>query len=807
MAKTDNKDPKVDRRIGALDIAAKKLISSIDNGYNERTLLSSKDDRIQEIINNELDLAKGVSKGSIVDFTTLMAKDSARYNGRDPNEVDGYTLFTEDIGNLFGYFQEIYKNRYIELADLKFITKFIPAIGEAVKTTLDSIVQSDDMTETISRNIELGPSLTIVEKSQVMAEIERIEADEKLLKKLRNIVYKKTLVSGNYYVYRIPYNDLFQEYDRLVKTGRIINNQFVNNALARGNMSKDAKKKGFNLKNVGKSGLFATEAAAEMEPVVENGFSPENTQIINSALESLIASDKDFEKSRDNLKRAFETSFENVSIVDSDVLVEALEGFSSLKFMEDNIASYRQVFGGNGFIDEKLAATPEATFGNDNYTPEKFNVQGTYIKYIDANRIVPVKVYNQIIGYLHVHDTSATKKATGLANMQTQVSTTNLIAPSSNVFSSVQLTEDKRNKAVQSIVDAVSDGIISNFSNKFVNKNADFKRLIADCIVANGLINSTFQIQFIPAKYITPFAINEDENGMGVSMLQDALFPAKMLLSTIISKLLLYMNKSGNKTIAYVRKGPIDVSTGNHVQRTIRMLQESNITFSDLLSTNLSFAKFSRNGNIQLPMAKNGDRLIEFETQEGQEVDMNTPMEEYLEKLAILGTGVPSVIMEYTDAADYAKSLVTANLKFAGRVATFQSDLEEATTDLYKALLSSSSLEESIRNKAVNSLKFKLSRPRVLTNANMADYLSQVEQVTRSIANMYLGENDETPEDGKVRTEFIKNMAADMLPFISWSKYEEMLKSSKVKVTEQLDLDKNSNDNSGSDGNVDDEFL
>ena len=807
MAKTDNKDPKVDRRIGALDIAAKKLISSIDNGYNERTLLSSKDDRIQEIINNELDLAKGVSKGSIVDFTTLMAKDSARYNGRDPNEVDGYTLFTEDIGNLFGYFQEIYKNRYIELADLKFITKFIPAIGEAVKTTLDSIVQSDDMTETISRSIELGPSLTTIEKAQVMAEIERIETDEKLLKKLRNIVYKKTLVSGNYYVYRIPYNDLFQEYDRLVKTGRIINNQFVNNALARGNMSKDAKKKGFNLKNVGKSGLFATEAAAEMDPVVENGFSPENTQIINSALESLIASDKDFEKSRDNLKRAFETSFENVSIVDSDVLVEALEGFSSLKFMEDNIASYRQVFGGNGFIDEKLAATPEATFGNDNYSPEKFNVQGTYIKYIDANKIVPVKVYNQIIGYLHVHDTSATKKATGLANMQTQVSTTNLIAPSSNVFSSVQLTEDKRNKAVQSIVDAVSDGIISNFSNKFVNKNADFKRLIADCIVANGLINSTFQIQFIPAKYITPFAINEDENGMGVSMLQDSLFPAKMLLSTIIAKLLLYMNKSGNKTIAYVRKGPIDVSTGNHVQRTIRMLQESNITFSDLLSTNLSFAKFSRNGNIQLPMAKNGDRLIEFETQEGQEVDMNTPMEEYLEKLAILGTGVPSVIMEYTDAADYAKSLVTANLKFAGRVAAFQSDLEEATTDLYKALLSSSSLEESIRNKAVNSLKFKLSRPRVLTNANMADYLSQVEQVTRSIANMYLGENDETPEDGRVRTEFIKNLAADMLPFISWSKYEEMLKSSKIKVTEQLDLDKNNNNNSGSDGNVDDEFL
>ena len=75
-------------------------------------------------------------------------------------------------------------------------------------------------------------------------------------------------------------------------------------------------------------------------------------------------------------------------------------------------------------------------------------------------------------------------------------------------------------------------------------------------------------------------------------------------------------------------------------------------------------------------------------------------MEEYLEKLAIIGTGVPSVIMEYTDAADYAKSIVTANIKFAGRIATLQSDLEDPTTDLYKMLIASSTLDDALKEKS-----------------------------------------------------------------------------------------------------------
>lgn len=798
MPTKKSKDQKLDPKIGIMDVTAKKLLSVIDSGYNERQLISEKDARIQAVLTGELELMKGISQGNIIDFVMGAAKDSARSNGRDPNEVDGFTMFTEDVGNLFGYFQELYKNRYVELTDLKFITKFIPAIGEAVRTTLDSIVSADDFSTSITRNLEFGPGITDDEKAEATAEIKRIEQSEDLLRKLRNIVYNKTLISGNHYVYCIPYAELFNEYDRLVKEQKIVGNHLVNNAIARGIQSKAYHNKGFIVRkdrsgftnrsttNATEASIHAdTEAAAsyDSQEVTESGFSPAMEAIINDAMTNFTGWNATDIKS---VKTSMQEAFNSCYIVDTHVPIEALENFSSLSMMKEWLGNYSDTWGGMGVLEEKSTKTVDGTMDINMGLPrERFTTKGSYIKYIDANRLVPIMIYGQIIGGLYVHDMSATKKAAAINTGMTQ---TNLIAASSNVFSSTTLTEDKRNRAVQTIVDAITDGILANFSNKFVNKNADFKKLIADCITANGLVNNQFQIQFIPAKYLYTFTVNETENGIGQSILLDSLFPAKMLLSLLVSKLLLFMNKSGNKTIAYVRKGPIDLSTANHIQRTTRMLQESNITFSDLLSTNLSFAKFSRNGNIQLPMARNGDRLIDFETQEGQEVDLHTPMEEYLEKLAIMGTGVPSVIMEYTDAADYAKSIVTANIKFAARVATLQAELEESTTKLYKALIMTSNMRDDLKTKLQTSFEFKLARPRVLTNANMSDYLSQVDSITQTIARLMLGENPNNEDDEKLRTLYNRQLAIKMLPFVDWDEYEEILKKCRIQISGEKDL-------------------
>ena len=181
---------------------------------------------------------------------------------------------------------------------------------------------------------------------------------------------------------------------------------------------------------------------------------------------------------------------------------------------------------------------------------------------------------------------------------------------------------------------------MSNFNSKFVSKNAEFKKMIAYCVIAHGLTDQDYNIQFIPADDIVEFTVNENEEGFGESVLTDSLFPAKLLLSMIVCRMLNYINKTGNKTIAHIYKGPIGTFTSNQVNRVIRDLQEQNVTFNDLLSPNLVFNKFNRDGNISLPTTKNGTKLVEFETQEGQQIDMSPEYEKELENMAILGTGV-----------------------------------------------------------------------------------------------------------------------------------------------------------------------
>lgn len=453
MAKKD-KQESVDPKISLLDSAAKKMISTIDDGYNERVLLSEKDSRIQSILNSELDLAKGISKGSIIDFVTTMAKDGAKRQGQDPDQVDSYNLFTENSGDLFGYFQEMYKNKYIELTDLKFITKFIPSIGEAVKTTLDSIVSSDEFSTTITRNLEFGPTLSDAEKATVQAEIERFEKDEKLLKKLKNVVYQKALVTGTHYVYAIPYNELFAEYDRLVKSGKIVDNVLVKNAISANAQQKMQKTANFNLKQLKAQGFGATtESANDVSAAIE-GFSYESSNIINAAIESL---GNEYETNDKKLiKETMIDSFNKVSIIDSPVLAEVLEGYSSIEIMRNNMSAYSNIFQGFGILDDNISEkTADGTYST--LSPENFSATGTYIKYIDAAKLVPIKIYNQIIGYIHIHDTTANKKASMMNSNAT--ARTNLLGANSNLFTnSTTMSEEKRVKAVQTIVDSVTDG-------------------------------------------------------------------------------------------------------------------------------------------------------------------------------------------------------------------------------------------------------------------------------------------------------------------------------------------------------------
>ena len=729
--------------VSALDKVARSILSVVDPNYKEKSILDNKNQEFRSIIDRELNLSKGVSGGSIVDFIASMQINTAKQNGTYTKEMELHKddLFTKDIGNVFSYYQEVYKNRYLELTDLKFIAKFIPSMGESVRTTLDAITSSDSISDTINFIFKLPASISEEDESAIRKEISRVEEELKLRKKIRNIVYKNTLVGGSNFVYRISYKELFEKYS----------------ALKSEEMKNKEVKTGSNIASNKKANESIN--VVDYMPAIESYVNHMDDNYDNK----LVASEKN------NILKSCQEYLPKITIDNTGIIYNVLESFSNFNVdelqvvMEAKEASKRNDKKQKSVLNGMMFTTDGTKDLNEaKAKAENFDITGTYIKYISSNNIVKVKAFEDtVIGYFVVHKTSKTKKnGRGLTNLQ------------NHLFDNTRLAERKREDAVNKIIDTISSSILSSFSNKFVSENSEYKKLIADCIVANGIDND-YNVQFIPAEYIEEFKVNEDENGDGVSIISDSLFPCKLLLDLIIGKMSNYFNKTGTKNIAHVYKGPMNRHSLNQTDRIIRDLQESGISINDILTPNVMFNKLNRDNNIVMPMTSNGKKLIEFEQLEGQQIDMSTDYENKLEKMGVMASGVPSVIMDYEGQADFAKQIVSGNIKWAGRVCTYQSDLEPPTTSLYVYLLQNGNLNENQKEIVRTGLKVTLPRPRALFVGNNTEFLRSVVDGAETIAKLVYPDDNQEPNVAKMRAELILELVRDQANFFDWDKLDD----------------------------------
>lgn len=779
----ENRSSKYDKEITLLDKLARNIIEVVDPEYKNKTIMANKQVKYQSIVDRQLNLAKGISDNSIVDFI-YTTRQNAKGNNPSKSEimVDSADIFNKNNSDIFGYFQEIYKNKFIEYTDLKFVSKFIPSLGQAVKITLDYICSADNMSDAISRVIKLPDNIDPNTREMILTEIKRIEKSEKILKNLKNTVYKNTLVTGGHYVYAVGYKKLFEEYSAKKEKGKF---NKTNNSPLDNSASKKKGKVDYGLES--SMCQFGEEAIAMETLVVPD-------EIIKDELAKTFT-DKD-----DNVaKMAMElnSSLSSFHFVDcnipydciEDVEIFAMEAANKNQKSDITVKNYGEGTYHSDIYKNKsksdkiksiyrgVDGTMDVSDTSSNSKAEEFDIGGTYIKYISKKNLIPIKTLNTVVGYYHI---LPVPKYASNRKGGNNGSANGLL--SSSLFSSTNISQKKKDEAIQNIADSISSSIVKQFSSKFVSTNAKYKNLIADCIIANGLVNNEYMIQFIPPEDIIEFKINENEDGDGESMLSDSLFPAKLLLSIIICKMLNYVNNSGNKTIAHIYKGPIGTVTKNQLDRVVRNLQETNATFNDLISPNLMFAKFARDNRIALPRAKNGNKLVEFETQEGQQVDMGTDYETKLEKMAILGTGVPSSFMDRIDDTQFSRQIISDNINFATKISSYQADLEEPTTALYRKLAENSSLPDVAKQIAVEKLEVKLPRPSVLANSNNSDQLQTLSSLAQLASGVVVGENNQDPNAPTLKDKLTKAIVVTNSPFFDWEKVESLYKDIQMEI-------------------------
>lgn len=741
MATKEKKDSparikRLQDELSSLSALSKKVLglaSNSDTNNRDQEIENIVHD-VESIISTDLKEMTNLTGKDVTTFFSKYLRSEVKGNvkGNDFSSIED--IFESDSGGMLNVFQERYRNKNLLYEDLHIIVSQIHELKEAVNVTRDAIVSPDDFTANVSRNIEFtGIADSDADVNNYRSIIEEIEEEHKLLQKTKNHIVVNTLKYGKYYVYTIPYKDIFKRH-------------------------KQRKMRDGNY-----------------DPAMESASIPYKSTLMFDdesikALMENMSEPQDFVKGK-NIGDVTETANElltAISITNDDTIpIPVLEGDDSIgALMDFKVGEHSRKM-------EKAAkkatetGKPAPTDGvkdiNDADKDDEFDfINEVYVRLIDPRKIIPVKVMDQVIGYYFIHDEPSKKVRSPF--------TTNFIV------------DNKMNaKEVETeFMTRLTDKIVRDFDKKFLQENIKFRDTILNAIVYNDIYKKDLKFQFIPAEYITEFQVNEDEDGEGTSIITDSLFYAKLYLALLIFKMITIIARSNDQRIYYVKNTGVDTNTVNKVQDVARQMKQRELNFTDLLNYKSIVSKVGAAKDIFMPVGPDDIKGIDFDIMSGQDVQLNTELMEMLKTSAINSTGVPSVMMNYINEADYAKTLDMGNAKFLNRVASYQVDFNSGLTELYRKLAIYSG---RIPVEVASTLIYRLSAPSSLDLTTLNDITSNATAAADFALRVITGENGQQNEvDEYAKDILFRKYVKDRMGTINWTRLEEMYKESLVEA-------------------------
>lgn len=743
-----------------------KLLDDVQNttyGISQDDKLSSLDDQFSKIMQSEISRAVDKGSSSTTEFIGKLWQNENHRNSTFDKDIEQMINGTD--GEIEAYLSDQYKNRLIKQNDIHEVSSQLSELREAILITRDSIVTADTTDGKISRQITFSDrvSSNSTENSGLIEAVETMEKTYKLHNKIKNHIIPKTLEYGEYYAYVIPYGDIFKQfYD-----------------------SKDMMLSGQDNAYAGAPSSTLNNTSINESTIFESCDTSEENLMIESIMESLPEPPVDMSEStyKKEIRNDIESIMKNITINNKPVPLCVLEeGADSIsEFCESygytteaNKVSYDTLFkdvvkeiDGQGVtaVDKKKRSV------NFNEYKE------CYMKLIDPTRIIPVKVMDTTIGYYYIQDQDITP-LTGV------------------LTSTVYYTRYDDNRKERTLIDTISGQIVKSFDKKFLRKNQHFKELIVNALSYYKLNEKRIKFQFIPKEYIIEFKVNEDLEGNGTSMIEPALFYAKLYLMILLFKVLTILKDSNDTKINYIKQSGIDKNYMNKINEIARKKQQRTINMTDLMCYTSMISKVGAGHEIYIPVGRSGERGLETEVISGQDVQLNTDLMEMLKKQMITAIGVPEVLMNYINEADFAKTLELANTRYQGRIVNYQLDFNRPLTELYRKLMKGSI---NIDERIINSCEYKLNPPRASTVQVTNDILQNYSSYQDWILNLFLG-NDYTNDQFKmvVANKLSKLLARDTLGMIDFDKIKEFYQEAMLEAKSEK-LVNNTNDGNDQD--------
>lgn len=762
------------------DRSFKKQLININNligqanlslyGTDRTSDVDSLNDKFQSILSNELTGITGKEGNDITSFLSQVVSADNKYRaGEDILNNQFNDLTGNEYSSMQSFIYDAYRNRLLQQSDLHEVSSQLIELSEAIMITRDAIISADTVEGRLNRSITFE-NIDDDEIDNYNSIVENMENKFQLLEKIKNFIIPKTLEYGEYYVYIVPYSELFNKFQQQ-KTRNVTNTGILRR------FNESTVLEGFN-------DTKKENKLTELDMFLEDCYNKYHIRE-NGKYSDKKSSDNRINK--DEFKSDLKNIMENIIISTDDIPIPFLEeGLESIEYINNQ---HNNVVTEDNTLFKKVIKNSKTDGGVKISKKGEFDDIGDcYVKMIEPTKIIPIKIMNTILGYYYVQDEDITPL-------------------SGAVSSSLYFSRFNEHSRQQTIIDSLAERVVQQFNKPFLKNNLKFKEAIVDCFNYYNLNENRVKMQFIPAEYIVRFKIDEDIDGNGTSMIKKSLFYAKLYLMILLFKIMSIIMYSNDQKINYIKQSGLDKNLANRVQEIARLQQSRQINISDLFSYTTLINKVGNGNAVYMPTGRSGERPIETEILSGQDVQLNNDLLEMLKNAYITGTGVPAAILNYLNEADYAKTVEQNNSKFNARVINYQLDFNPIITDMYKRIMKWST---NIGEEKISNFNFTLTQPRSATANAKAELISQFNTMAEFLTGLLYPDpgQAENPDslNAEIR-EFKKLYAREQLPMINFDDIEEMInKAALINKERKLKPDpKNGND--GDDDGLEDDSL
>jgi hypothetical protein len=757
------------------------LVSDLGN----KDKLDEFEQRINDVLDKETERFVSSDSGAngkdiamfINSVLTAKSKDGA---GGIPGSI-GQLLQNRNITELMNdqsaqiniVLSERYKNLNSLYEDIRLITEQLTELSEVIDTMRDTITNSDNIISDISRSLSFG-----TKSSEGDSDIETVVAMEtatKIKDKLKKIIIPETLKYGNFFVFTQPYSELFAKF-------KAMDDKF-------------------------KAGGFGAGVRAAIR-VGEAWVPSEHQDIVEEVGAFFDEYSKDIIRAHDGDTKKFNGGYtkeafiaemneyldENISVVnDADVPLMEDSNISGLAYADirdsvvkamrhkpktgQNWSSMGGQKSDNKYADGVLGShTGNLSKAEDMYKQEFKDIRGVYMKLYDPRRVIPVYVMDFCIGYYVLYETM-------------QHTTTNVLNAVHTLSRTTMLFQNDRKKEFENkIVALISDRICKQIDKPFLQKNADFKELIANAISFDEFYTKNFRVQFVTSNYMTHFKVNEDYNThMGVSVLRRSIFYAMLYLTLLLFKIIMICTRSSDTRMFMIHTMGEDKDISGRINKVVADFKQNQISYNDFGSVRGVLSKVGKGRDVAIPIGPNGERAFDVEVMQGQQYDLDTPLMELLRKGMISNTGCPSAMINFLDEVDYARQIAMMHTKYVSRMVSMQEETEGPITELYKKLLTYGNYE--INPDKLDNFKFNWSRPKTLSMSNITEMIGTTEQITEFMSKIFIGDN--TKEDPRLKDRYFKYMVTKVIMpgVFDWESIESDLKKEFLALHQSLKED------------------